>query len=407
MLGLVFAAACSNGSSNGHDAARSDPEVALPGDSTLPDVPGFDAASFADESAVEATSPVDHFTGDANHETTHNDVARGAARRIPGEWEEQAAVWMQWPTQWEATLRPDFARLIAVVQKYEEVHLLVLNAALGENARSEITKQGGNADDVTYHHLAYDSSWLRDNGPVYLATESGTVVQDWGFDAWGGNFGAEIPYAADDVVPTALADILQLPCEDHGDYVLERGNLESNGGDTVILGWDCQLHRNPGWSQEETEALFQEALGVQRVIWVHGHDPEDLTTGHIDGAVRFVDEDTVAVARSLIMGDLMAPLLDDAADTLSHAGFEVVRIDSPGTVKYRGYDLPALYMNWLVGNGFVAAMAFGNQAWDDAALDALENLYPSRDVHMLSANELWFNGGGLHCITNDQPQLGM
>ena len=310
---------------------------------------------------------------------------------------------MQWPTKWEPTLRPDFARIVAVVQQYEELHLLVLNAELEADARTEIAAEGGDPDGVIFHHLAYDNSWLRDNGPVYVESGDGIVVQDWGFDAWGGNFGADIPFSADDAVPAALAGLIDLPYQDRSDYVLERGNLESNGVDTVILGWDCQLDRNPDWSKADTESLFQEAFGVQRVIWVHGHDPEDGTTGHIDGTVRFVDEDTVAVARSLIPGDGQAAVMDDAADTLAHVGFVVVRIDVPGTVSHKGVDLPAMYMNWLVGNGFVAAMAFGNPVWDNEAQQTIQGLYPGRDVHMISANELWLSGGGIHCVTNDQP----
>ena len=324
--------------------------------------------------------------------------------RIPGEWEEQAAVWMQWPTKWEASLRPDFGRIIAVVQQYEPVHLLVLNDALEGNARTEIKTHGGDPDDVAYHVVPYDNSWLRDNGPVYVEGWDGLEVQDWGFDAWGGNFGAEIQFAQDDAVPAAIAELTGLSFKSHNSYILERGNLESNGVDTLILGWDCQEDRNPDWSKAKTERLFLEIFGAQKVIWVHGHDPADGTTGHIDGIVRFVDEGTVAVARSLIPDDPFAQLMDDAANTLAHSGFTVVRLDVPGLVKHKGVDLPAMYMNWLVGNGFVAAMAFGNQQWDDNAKASLEQLYPDRDVHMIDTNELWLNGGGIHCVTNDQPQ---
>ncbi len=95
--------------------------------------------------------------------------------------------------------------------------------------------------------------------------------------------------------------------------------------------------------------------------------------------------------------------MDDIADTIAHSGLEVVRMDVPGTVKHGGVDLPAMYMNWLVGNGFVAAMAFGNEAWDLAAKETLAGLFPNRDIHLVDTVELWLNGGGIHCVTNDQP----
>ena len=61
-------------------------------------------------------------------------------------------------------------------------------------------------------------------------------------------------------------------------------------------------------------------------------------------------------------------------------------------------------MNWLVGNGFVAAQGFGNIEWDNSAKAVIEGLFPGREVHMIVANELWYNGGGIHCVTNDQPE---
>jgi len=325
--------------------------------------------------------------------------------RIPGEWEPQAATWMQWPTAWEASLRPDFGRIIAMVQLYQPVHLLVLDGSLEQDARQHIGSAGGDPDKVVYHQLAYDNSWMRDNGPVYAIQDGELVVLDWGFDAWGGNFGNDIPYAADDSIPNKLAGFLGQPVLDFGDYVLERGNLEANGAGTVVLGWDCQADRNPGWDETATNELLAERLGATQVVWIRGHDPLDLTTGHIDGIVRFVDETTVAVARSLIPGDPNAVLMEDAAQVLAQAGFQVVRIDAPGLVPYKGEQLPAIYMNWLVGNGFVAAMAFGKSDWDAAARATFEGLFPGRKVHMIETLELWYNGGGIHCVTNDQPAM--
>jgi agmatine deiminase len=201
-----------------------------------------------------------------------------------------------------------------------------------------------------------------------------------------------------------LTDPLNLTYLDRGDNILERGNLEANGVDTIVLNWDCQLDRNPDFSKEDTADLFRERFGADKVVWVHGHDPEDFTTGHIDGILRFVDPGTVAVARSLIPGDPNAKDMDDAADTMAHSGFDVVRMDVPGTVPYKGEQLPVMYMNWLLGNGFVAAMAFGNPDWDAAAKATPQDLFPNRTIHMIETLELWANGGGIHCVTNDQPK---
>jgi len=295
-----------------------------------------------------------------------------------------------------------FVRIISVIQAFEPVVVLVADSHARAEAKAYLAQGGVPETNVTWQLVPTNSSWLRDNGPVYVLRGDEVVVQDWGFDAWGGNFGAAIPYAEDNLVPRAITGLLGLGCEDRASYVLERGNLEVNGVDTAILGWDCQHDRNPTWSRVASEELLQEALGVSRVLWVEGHDPEDLTTGHIDGIVRFVDEDTVAVAQWLV-DDPSAQTTEDAARLIAAAGFEVVRFPVPGYVSYGGQELPAMYMNWLVGNGFVLGMAFGEADWDAAARRKLEELYPEREVVLIDAMDLWLNGGGVHCVTNDQP----
>ena len=77
----------------------------------------------------------------------------------------------------------------------------------------------------------------------------------------------------------------------------ERGNLEFNGTGTLITSWACLSSRNPAWSQADMETLFKNAFGVTKVVWLLSAPSNDLTGGHVDGIARFIDEDTVAVAR--------------------------------------------------------------------------------------------------------------
>ena len=311
--------------------------------------------------------------------------------RVPGEWETHKATWMQWPGQWEAAMRPAFAEIIKVILSYEPVHLLVGSQVEKTQVEEYLSQRDVPATNITWHIITIDNSWMRDNGPVYVTDGIDTWIQNWRFDAWGGNFGAGIPYQNDNAVPCQVADYLGLGCEDRQNYVLERGNLEFNGAGILVLNWDCQEDRNPGLSLAEHEAILKEAFGLSQVIWAYGHDPADGTTGHIDGTARFIDHDTIAIAESGWGSEIEEPLVKACME----AGLEVVRIPCPGETDY---------MNWLVGNGFVAAMAFGNADADTTAKSQLESLFPGRDVHMIDANTLWNAGGGIHCVTNDQPE---
>ena len=331
----------------------------------------------------------DDATGDDDDATGDDD---DASARVPAEWETHGATWIQWPTNWEASMRPAFADIAAVIQDYEPVHLLTGSEPERTQAQQFLSSQGVPDTNITWHLVQVDSAWMRDNGPIYVTDGAETWIQDFRFDAWGGNFGGNIPYENDDVVPDHVADFLGITSIRHDDYVLERGNLEFNGAGTLVLNWDCQDDRNPGMTEAEHEAILAEAFGLTRVIWAYGHHPQDGTTGHIDGTARFIDADTIAVAESA-----WAQETEDAlVAACEAAGLDVVRIPCPGQTDY---------MNWLVGNGFVAAMTFGNENADAAALAQLESLFPGRDVHMLDASTLWAEGGGVHCVTNDQPVL--
>jgi agmatine deiminase len=100
-----------------------------------------------------------------------------------------------------------------------------------------------------------------------------------------------------------------------------------------------------------------------------------------------------------------ADLYDDAADTIAKAGFEVRRLDIPGYVSYRGARMPAIYVNWLVANDVVVMTGFGETDWDNAAKETVESYFPGRDVVVIETLDLWYSGGGVHCVTNDQPKM--
>jgi agmatine deiminase len=354
---------------------------------------GDDDVTGDDDDDDDTTVGDDDATGDDDDDATgDDDDISPPALRVPGEWEPHAATWMQWPGPWESSMRGAFADIIDVVQDYEPVHLLTPSQSDEDQARQFLTQRGVPDTNITWHQILIDNAWMRDNGPVYVTDGTETWIADFRFDAWGGNFGGHIPWQHDDAVPEQVADYLGIRNEDHSSYVLERGNLEFNGAGTLVLNWDCQDDRNPGMTEAEHEVILEAAFGLSQVIWAYGHDPADLTTGHIDGYARFIDADTIAIGDS----DWGQATEDPLADACEAADLEVVRIPQPG-----GTD----YMNWLVGNGYVAGMAFGDANADAAAQAVLESLFPGRDVHMLDAATLWSGGGGIHCVTNDQPVL--
>ena len=310
-------------------------------------------------------------------------MGEAAEFRVPAEWEPQAAIWMQWPGKYEKAMRPAFADIIRSVQAHEELHLLTSTEKELKAAQAFLVKRGVSDRNITWHLIPVDNAWMRDNGPVYLTDGEETWIQNWGFTAWDGSTGAE--FRRDNKVPVHVGALLGLEVENLTDYVLEKGNLEVNGAGVAMLNWDCQQQRNPGLSKADHERILKEALGLSHIVWSYGHHPDDLTTGHIDGAARFINATTIAIADTGEETELRL------AEDLGAAGFKVEWY--PGDV------------NWLVGDGYVVAMSELEAEADADLKNRLQRYFPDRQVYLVDAWSIADGGGGIHCVTNDQPEL--
>ena len=62
-----------------------------------------------------------------------------------------------------------------------------------------------------------------------------------------------------------------------------------------------------------------------------------------------------------------------------------------------------VYVNWYVCNGAVLIPAFDDRGADAAAKTLARELYPDRDVVQLRIDTLAAGGGGIHCVTQQQP----
>ena len=332
-------------------------------------------------------------------------------RRVPAVFELQQAIWLQWPGRWEMTYEPAYAQITNVIVQYETIHILYDSNRIRDQARTAITNAGGNPDhpNIVWHSIANENAWMRDNGPVYVVQDGGMRIQDWEFDAWGGAFG-NIPYANDDAVPIAVGAYLGMPVNPVN-IVHERGNLEFNGVDTVILNWNVigNPNRGNGYANKvAAEVDLKNWFGVSRVVWADGPITGDNTGGHIDGIARFIDANRVVVGNCTLNGacqpgDSDDQVYDGVAAELTAAGFTVIRMDFDAAISHGGFTFDADYLNWGVGNGWVILVGFDNPATDDAAKAQLEAWFPGRDVYVIEMLDSWVAGGGVHCHTNDQP----
>jgi agmatine deiminase len=332
-------------------------------------------------------------------------------RRVPAEFEPHAGLWLQWPGSFERVFEPAFAEIANVVVQYEPVHILYDSNSILNRARNAIVTAGGDPDhaNLVWQPIANENAWMRDNGPLYVVQDGEIRIQDWEFDAWGGAFGS-FPFADDDAVPVEVSGVLGMPV-DSIPIVHERGNLEFNGVDTVMLNWNVIGDPNRGNAYADKAAAevdLKNLFGVTNVVWADGPITGDLTGGHIDGIARFIDENRAVVGNCSLNGhcqpgDSDDQVYDATAAELIAAGFEVIRMDFEAAITYGGSTFDADYMNWGVGNGWVILVGFDNPTTDNAAKVMLESWFPNRDVYVIEMLDSWIEGGGVHCHTNDQP----
>jgi len=333
------------------------------------------------------------------------------SKRVPAEWEPQEAIWMQWPGFLEKDYEITFANIADIVSRYEKLHILYHSDQIYSDAQKALrdVKADPQNKNIHWHEVPNDNAWMRDNGPIYVLNGQELRIQNWNFNAWGGAFGHDVTFNLDNTVPDKVGEILKMPV-DQIDIVHERGNLEFNGSDTVLLNWSTlgDPSRNLNYKKQQAERDLKEYFGVTNVIFIEGIPDGDLTKGHIDGIARFIGPRTVVVVQcttqSLCRPDSIdAELYDKAAKTIMDAGFNVIREPIEGFVKHNDIMFDTNYMNWLVGNGFVIVPGFGNLDTDFSAKLRVESYFPDRDVYLIEMLSSWAAGGGVHCHTNDQP----
>ncbi len=206
-----------------------------------------------------------------------------------------------------------------------------------------------------------------------------------------------------------MAEALGVPRYERPSVVLEGGSIEVNGEGALLTTEQCLLNanRNPTLTRGEIEALLQEALGVDEILWLGDGIEGDDTDGHIDDLTRFVAPQAVVTVVEPNRADPNhAPLAANRRllDTLRVGGrpLEVRELPMPEPQYLVDQRLPASYANFYLANEAVLVPVFGCRQ-DDAALGILRECFPRRRVEPIDCRVLIAGLGALHCLTQQVP----
>jgi agmatine deiminase len=329
---------------------------------------------------------------------------------MPAEWAPHTRCWLAWPCRTElwgdrmAAARQAYAEVAKAIVRHEPVTVI---------ARPDLTAEASVqcGSGVSVLPLDHDDSWLRDTGPTFVVDQTGALAGvDWRFDGYGGRAPA---FDQDARLAEAICTRLDVP-RFAAPIVLEGGGLHVDGEGTCMVCAPSVLdpRRNPGLSREAAAAVLTDHLAVTKLIWLeHGFDG-DLAGGHVDNVACFVRPGVVMALSAKDPNDSNhAGLQDNLARLRGERDaqgreFEVIEVEQPAArLRPDGRRLTTSYLNFYLANGAVVLPMF-NDPMDDAAFRAISGAFPDRQAIQLDASDLVYGGGGIHCITQQQPMPG-
>ena len=341
-------------------------------------------------------------------------------RRFPAEWEKQQGILLcfphngkDWPGKYEA-IQWAFVEFIKKVATFEQVFLIVAD----ENLKAKViemletaTVQMANISFIIYKT---NRSWMRDSGPIIIQNGTKREALNFNFNGWAKYKNISL----DKHVPAKVGEFLNIPItqvlHNGKPVIVEGGAIDSNGRGTLLTSEECLLHpdiqvRNPNFTKADYEAVFKEYLGITNVIWLGDGIEGDDTHGHIDDLCRFVNEDTIVTIVESDPKESNYKPLQDNLKRLQNATLEngkspkIVTLPMPKRIDFDGLRLPASYANFLILNKCVLVPTF-NDANDRIALNILADCFPEREIIGISAIDIIWGFGTLHCLSQQIPE---
>lgn len=196
----------------------------------------------------------------------------------------------------------------------------------------------------------------------------------------------------------------------HSDLILDGGAIEICCGKGIVS--DRVFRDNNTWSAQDVIAELIDKLALTQLIVIPQH-PYDFT-GHVDGLVRFVNEDKVLI--SDLSGEFEKATKELEAKervyrnkllinwhyafkmALYNAGLSYSEI--PCTAHENNSDTSGngIYLNFLITDELIVVPLYENKTSNKKAMTLIQKAY-NRKVVGIDATSLAEEGGMINCVT--------
>ena len=340
---------------------------------------------------------------------------------FPSEELPHEGTWLQWPHQYQYgiayrnRLDTSWVAMTQALVTSEKVHIIAYDTTEKTRITNLLTALSVPLTNVDFRVFPTDDVWVRDNGPIFVKNVANQLlIQDWGFNAWGGKF----QFNNCNPIPTLIANAIGSPVINLNSAMInEGGSVELDGAGVLMACRSSILSQSPantvrnlGMTQAQAQTIFSNNLGVSKFIWLNGVTGLDVTDMHIDGFARFANPTTIV---TMSQTDLLNWGVTQAdIDTLMAAkntsnvayNFTIVPLTQNNVTTTYGTTLTykGSYCNYYVGNTKVLVPNY-NDPNDVTANAIIQALYPGRTVVGIDVRNLYANGGMVHCVTQQQP----
>ena len=335
---------------------------------------------------------------------------------LPAEWEPQQGIQLTWPhaqTDWKPYLddiTKTFIDMAKVITLDEKLFIVTPEAAHVKQLLADHLNDEQRAN-IRYFEMPTNDTWARDHAALTLKCGEEFKYLDFKFNGWGEKFA----WQKDNAITKKMAEQQAFSgvVEDHNDFVLEGGSIESDGEGTILTTSFCLLapHRNQPLTQEEIELRLKKMLHADRILWLnHGRLLGDDTDGHIDTIVRMAPNNTLLYAACEDKTDEQYEDFKAMEEELKQlrtrkgAPYRLIPLPFPDAIIADGERLPATYANFVILNGAILCPTYAQPANDAKAMAQLQKAFPDREIIGIDARTVIRQHGSLHCLTMQFPK---
>ncbi len=332
--------------------------------------------------------------------------------KMPAEWERHQRTLVSWPVK-DSMNYPEkydgickgYEEIIRAIAEFEPVTIMINQEDAG---LAEIM----NNRNMTFLAVGHNDAWLRDNGPTFVYDKSGGLSGiNWLFNAWGEKYEK---WDDDNLAASKILKHYKIPCVD-APLVMEGGSFHTDGEGTLLTTEECLLNsnRNPLLSKREIEDNLKKFLGVKKIIWLKNGLSGDETDGHVDNIACFARPGEIIMQvcedpedENYHITKINREILERERDALGRS-FQIIPIQPPPKRIFQGKRLTLSYLNFFIVNGGIILPVFGDDAnrTDEMAAEALGRVFPNRKIRKIDGMKIVIEGGNVHCITQQMPEV--